>query len=334
MFVVTACSSSVPQRTEVLDELAGQQIIPAYENFEAKANVLARAVGELCEQPTAKTLAAANDALADSRWMWSYTEAMWVGPVMERRAWATIDWPIDSAEIEELITDASLTLDQERLSRRIGADQRGLGAVEYVLDTIDSNGESTERRCQYLTGIVEVMAREASLLSDDWSVSFEEGEPYRSAFSDVDGAGLDSLVNDSLFLLEAVADAELGRALGVMEQPADPGIIVEGPSGLGVADIAAHLSGLTAVYLGGPESAGLTPLFGDELTARLTDQLAAAELAVSALSGPLGDELVDRPEAVAEARAAIKAVQTTVATEVVATLGVTIGFSDADGDSG
>ena len=41
----------------------------------------------------------------------------------------------------------------------------------------------------------------------------------------------------------------------------------------------------------------------------------------------------DSPESVAAARDAIKAIRITVATEVVGRLGVTIGFSDADGDS-
>ena len=87
----------------------------------------------LCNNLSPDALRDARDALVDARAVWSYSEPMWVGPVMERRSWAVIDWPIVTDEIEELIADTSIELDNERLSRRIGADQRGLGAVEYIL---------------------------------------------------------------------------------------------------------------------------------------------------------------------------------------------------------
>ena len=79
--------------------------------------------------------------------------------------------------------------------------------------------------------------------------------------------------------------------------------------------------------------AGLAPLLGDELTGRLSDQLAAARAAASGLQPPLRRAAATSSASVAAARDAVKVIQITVATEVVGRLGVTIGFSDADGDS-
>lgn len=333
--VVTFGCGTGDSRESVLTDLADGVIMPSYEQLVIDMDSLDAAADDLCREPTSDALTTARQALADARYQWSFTEPMWVGPVMERRSWAKIDWPIDPVGIDGLIADASIELDQERLSRRIGADERGLGAIDYILGVGDEPlAGFDQRRCQYLTGITEVAATQAALLPDDWAISFEDGAAYREIFAEVDGGGLDATVNGALFLLEAMGDAELGSALGAMENPPDPEAIVEGPSGLASADLVAHLAGLRAVLVGDEDQPGLAPLLDDELVSRLTEQLTAADKAVANLGSPLRAEIADDPTDANAARATIKAIQITMATELVAELGVTIGFSDADGDSG
>jgi len=338
LMVLSACGSSGATRESVLDDLAEAQIVPAYRELAASFSDLEGAVDELCESPDAETLDDARQALATARWNWSYTEPMWVGPVMDLRAWANIDWPANPEEIEHLIADTSSELDQDRLTSRIGADQRGLGAIEYILGSEGSDSDTsaalTGRRCEYLAGVTAVASTEASLVERDWSESTDGVDPYVASFSSAETGAIDMVVNDSLFLLEAMTDAELGTALGAMESAADLEAIPEGPAGLATSDLQAHLAGLQAVYSGTDGSPGLTALLGDDLGERLTQQLDNAESALAELGSPLRADIAERSEVVESARDALKAVQTTIATEVVATLGVTIGFSDADGDSG
>ncbi len=88
---------------------------------------------------------------------------------------------------------------------------------------------------------------------------------------------------------------------------------------------------IPAVFVG---IAGLlSALLEEELAAKLTAQIETALAAITALESPLRKAVAESPAAVAEARDAVKAVQITVATEVIAQLGIAIGFSDADGDS-
>ena len=344
----------IPPRGEVLAELAAEVIVPAMERLSIEAAGLADATAELCENPTPAALAEARHVLVSTRETWSYSEAMWVGPIMDRRSWAVIDWPISEDEIEELIADETLELDHERLSNRIGSDQRGLGAVEYILgspadDSAVLESLSDPRRCAYLNGIAAVIDSEAALLPLDWTVDAEGQGPYREVFADEMSSGLDSIVNDSLFLLEAMADLELGIALGAITRDAPLDVITEGPLGLGVADLEHHLQGLRDVLVGhdatdnGADSAddaddgsiaGLRPLLGDGISNRLASQIDDAGEALAAVDSPLRSAVVDDPETVTAAREAIKTVQITVATEVVSRLGVTIGFNDADGDTG
>jgi len=341
LLLSTACGGG-PDRPSVLTDLADEVVIPAYEKFQADSGALDAAASRLCSGPSDGALSDARAALAETRRSWSYLESMWVGPVMDRRSWAVVRWPVAVDEIEDLISDPSIELDRDRLTNRIGADQRGLGAVEYVLyesgdpstsDVLGALGDP--RRCAYLTGVAETIASEASVVADGWTSSWDGGEPYRGQFAAADGEGLDSVVNDVLFLLESVTDLELGAALGAMGSAPRPEAIDEGPAGAGVEDLVHRLDGARAVLIGGRSrpGSGLAPLLGEDLPGRLSDQFTAALAAAQALEPPLRAAAVDSPAAVAAARDAIKAIQIMVATEVVGRLGVTIGFSDADGDS-
>ncbi len=338
--VAAGCGAGTPSRSDVLSGLAKDVIVPAYELLAAETAELFAATSTLCDSGAAADLAAARRALADARDVWSYSEAFWVGPVMERRSWAVIDWPISQDEIEALIADDTSELSADRLGRRIGADQRGLGAVEYILghpgndeSVLDALGD--RRRCEYLTGVSALIASESALILADWTVDFEGEGPYRGVFSVADGDGLDAIVNDSLFLLEAMTDLELGAALGEMDL-GEPNLdsLVEGPAALAVADLLAHLDGLQAVLTGNQAAPGLGPLLGNDLSDRLRQQLEVARAKVALIDPPLRVATVERPSLVRAARDALKAVQVTVATEVVSRLGVQIGFSDADGDTG
>ncbi len=343
VLVLAGCGDDAPDRAEVLSELAGNTIVPSLEAVVADTDELESATATLCESPSLETLDAAHAALAEARGTWSTSEPMWVGPVMERRSWAVIDWPIDAADVEALIADETVELDIERLSRRIAADQRGMGAIEYILgspaDTTDTLAALQDaRRCQYLTGVSTVVAAEARVLPADWTIGFEDDGPWIETFVDPDEDGLDQLVNDALFLLEAMADGELGSALGDMGGEPDLDAIVEGPRGLAASDLAGHLTGLRLVLVGGTVDGaptdGLGPLLGDDLTERLTAAFDRADTTVAAIDGPLVETVEDDPALAESARRAITEIQTLVATEVVSRLGVTIGFSDADGDSG
>lgn len=283
-------------------------------------------------------LNAAHDALSATRNSWSFSEAVWVGPVMDRRSRAVIDWEIDAEQIDARIADTAFALTTENLATRVGADERGLGAAEHILGN-PSAPEATllklanPRYCEYLQATTQVAAEEAQALQSDWTVSSESSQPYRSTFSNPDGSGLDDIVNGTINLLRKTSDMELRQALN-----GDLDTIQEGPLGRGVDDIAHHLAGIRAVLIGktgniAGEINGLSELLGDDITDRLTARLDAADAAVAALDAPLRTSATENPARVEAAYDALKALQMTIATEVVSKLGVAIGFSDTDGDS-
>lgn len=331
--LASACGSADADRGEALESAAMQTIVPAYEAFAADAGALDEAVVGFCAAPSLESMSAVGSATAAAHASWAFTESMWIGPVMDRRSWAVIDWPIAEDEIDELLADTTVDLDVERIGQRIGADQRGLGAIEHLLNT-DLGSFDDQRRCDYLLSITEVIGAEAALIVADWTGDSEAEGPWSSTIGIDADTNIDALVNDAVFMLEASADAELGTALGEMDREQDTEAIVEGPLGFGVEELRGRMAGLRALFVGTTDAPGISELLGDDLAVRLGEQLDAAETALASIDGPLAVAVVDRPADVSAARAAIKAVQVTVSTEIVSRLGVTIGFSDADGDTG
>ena len=237
----------------------------------------------------------------------------------------TQNWPPNEAEIRDLIDDdAGPAIDAAYVQQYVGADQRGLGTTELLL------GEDVEtlpgRSCDYIRSAAEVAEQEMSEVLAPWTT----GDAAEQFTTD----GVDALVNDAVFLTRRMSDMELGAALGALDRDPDLEAIVEGPRGLGTADGLARLDGLRMVFGGVDGAGGLSPLLDDELAGRLDSELAAAEAAWTAIPAPLRAAVATRPDLVEAARAATKQLQRTIATEVVSQLGVAVGFSDTDGDSG
>ncbi len=336
--VAAGCGASPPSRSEVLDDIAEGMIIPAYESLAEKSAEFLQESREFCANPSLESLTEAREALMNARSAWKETEAVWVGPVMSRRSWAVIDWPINVGDITRLLDDESVVLDFDRLSKRVGADQRGFGTAEYFLYESGAGQDvlatfANPRRCRYLTGVAEVASAEADLLVPDWAISWDDGGPYKKILLDPDGSGMDALVNNLIFLLERITDLELGNALGEMGGEVDVLRIPEGPAGLGATDLRDRLLGARRVLIGDASTSGLGPLLAPDTVSQLEEQFNAVSEAVSAVGGPLRESVRNSPESVARISEGVKAIKRTVATNVVSRLGVRIGFSDADGDS-
>lgn len=351
MLMITSCGTSAPSRSSVLSDLANEIVVPAYQKFEMDANALRDSLDRLCTQPNISSLSQAKAQLSATSASWAYLEAMWVGPVQDRRSWALIRWPISIEQIEGLIADTDIELDGDRLAKRVGADQRGLGAVYYLINALSSSEESaannannTEvlsslvtqpRRCAYALTAAEVLATEAKIVTNGWTTDWQDNGPYSSQFGDVNGDGLDSVVNDVVFLLQSMTDLELGAVLDGLGTAQESTVVLDDPAGAAIYDIASRLRGARDVLLGSQDepAAGLAPLVDEELSSRLTTQFEKAQDAVNNLGVDLDSKGPLQTQTLATARDQLKALQIIVSTEVASFLGVAIGFSDADGDS-
>ena len=86
----------------------------------------------------------------------------------------------------------------------------------------------------------------------------------------------------------------------------------------------------------GPDSLGISALvrpLSEDTDQRLREQLADAIEALDLVDGQLRVAIAERPSQVNEAYDRLAELQRTMATELVSLFGVSVGFTDTDGDS-
>jgi predicted lipoprotein len=294
--VASACADDGPSRADVLGDYAVEVARPGYADFAGAAGELAAAVAAACDDASSENVAGLIDDVDALRLDWMRLRAMSTGPVMERRSDALVDWPIRAADIETFVESAeSGSITPEVVAKNVGADTRGLTALRFVVASDDSPTLLTDRAwCDYAESVAVVVADEATVVAETWVDLTEQ-------FGD------DAAADD---WVEMVVNDDINVVHKLTEEPRDLG---DAPPDA-AADRAAQMTGLADVW----RSFG--PMLPDDLAERLTSEIEAARTAYA-------DGDIDRGRELA------REVEATLATEVAAHLDVTIGFSDADGDS-
>lgn len=337
-----ACSNDVSRR-DVVASLTELVIVPQHEAAADSARVLDARIQELVDQPAAGHLAQARGAWREARSAWSRIQAYSFGPIMDRRIPSLVDWwPIDTEKIGEALGRPSISAEDVR--ERFAASQRGFGALEYLLFTDDETvlgalESGIIAYGPYLLAISGVISEALEQAASDWRGAYGDEFAGRSDRAVAESLAIADLVRAPVFLTETVGDMQLGVALGITKPEANPTVIPGGNSDQALDDLEQNIRGIQNTYLGGDEGLGLSDLIAqlsEETDQRMRDTLTDAIEAIDALkrrNQPLKQLTQSDPDAVSEVRDAIKAMQIVLNTEVVSLLGVSIGFSDNDGDS-
>lgn len=324
--LVSGCSGS-PSRVETLQAIRQESAIPGFGRVAATLTELEAVVADRCGTNPSASPRDLERELAKARAAWKETEAYWAGPVMDRRAWAWIADPGDAERVEALLAASEpKPIAAEYIRSRVSAGQRGLEAVEILAHSSEG---AASRRCQYLRAVATVASDEADAVLAAWRAGGEDVIP--------EGVTVDEIVGDAIALLMAM-DRRLAGAIRDRDLEDDFFASDVGLADQSADDLRAGLRGLRDVLVGSTTSpngsGGLTPLLDDEIVAALERKLAAAEAASAHLRGSLKEAAADDAQAVETVRRRTMEVQRLVATQVVSHLGVTVGFSDADGDTG
>lgn len=262
---------------------------------------------------------------------------------MDRRSISMVDWwPIDAEKIERNLGDED-PVNAERVTEFLSATQRGFSTAEYLLFGADSAGladGSSPQHCAYLQAVATVNSEEVSGILADWKGSGEAGG-YAGYF---DGTGSLALVDSDaeaevvrtlVFQVRAIANMRLGAALGIDTQ-ADDGAIPTGAADNSREDLLSQLEGIAAVYSGGEGGMGLSArvaAVSAETDARMHSAIESTISATRALEGSVISQVNDDPAKVRAVYDSMKELQRVLNTEIVSLLGVSVGFSDTDGDS-
>ena len=332
-----------PRRTQVR-AITDDVIVPTLDETADRTALLAAALADLAATPSPQTLTAAQAAWRAARVPWKQSEAFAFGPAMDERLAAAIDQAADPTRIDdELAGTAALT---PAYVASLGANKKGFHAIEHLIFSPDDAATvaaftSEARRRDYASSLGIVIRDDTRRLAELWATDYV-------ATLTLPGAGnatfptvksvVDTLVNESVFLAELVADTRLGKPLGNASggTPA-PELEESGPSDNSLADMTASLQGIQAVYRGSraEEAGGIGALIASRspaLDREVETALAAALAAIAAVPRPFRVAVVSSRAEVEAAYAAVKELKILLATEVVATLGATLKFNDNDGD--
>lgn len=349
-----ACSGGGSAREEVLDHLAHEVIVPRYEAAAEHAQALEEALGALCASPSEQTLADARDRWSAAREEWLRSSAGWFGPAMDRRSRPLVSWPVIEPDRIEAALERGGEIGAFEVRETLASSQRGYGAIEYFIFSDDEDDGALLAslpgvRCDYLQAVGEVAADEVTAVRDEWvtGIDGEDGTAYvdvmtgDASVSLSTDAAVEEVVRTGVFLLRAIADTQVGMAMGATGGEPDPAAIPDGPAHVALEDIRTQVLGIRDLYLGATEldaedTPGISTLvreLSEDSDARVRAAFDEMLAAIDGFDGPLTGETATGPGAEALYQQ-LKNLQVVIETEVVSLLGVTVGFGDIDGDTG
>ena len=347
MALAIGCGSGAPDEKEVLISLTDSLIVPGYEAVSDAASELRNALDNLCSGLSNSALSEAQQAWRDARAPWMRSEATWFGPIMDRRSVRLVDWPQTEPErIEAMLAgDAATTEDDVR--NRLASTQRGLGAIEHVLfseNSPESLQDPSSVRCGYLTALGRVVESESSAIFAEWKIERNGLSAYDSFFTGRSESSLATdqavaeLVRTQVFQIRTIVDMRLAGALGLRDAEPDPSALPGGEGHNALSDLRNEILGMRDMYVGHEESGGsgisdIVLGLSSETDERMREHFASSLTAIDAVEPPLRMAVKERPEQVQAVYDRLSELQRTLSTEVVSLLGVSVGFSDTDGDS-
>jgi predicted lipoprotein len=345
-----APAAARPDRQQVLAELVRVVALPDYEELKAGSARLATALAEVARAPGADTVTAARTAWRATRVLWRRTNAYGIGPADDLGLTSgIIDEPTDAARLERLLA-AETPLDATAV-RSVAANQRGLLAIEYLLfEPADGTPEATAqlftgaggpRRALYLELLGGDLDAKLGAVLEAWRARFgqELAQAGRGSTEfKLERDAMNALLNKSLAIADRTIDV-LRQATGGMTSKV--GLPVALRSDQVLPDLLEDLAGLEALYTGHPRARP-----GSAATVSVSDAVrdmnagADAEMRRTLAAAREILEAVPRPVRLAGAEsdpvvrgiAALRLVKAALATGVFNALGVSIGFSDNDGD--
>ncbi len=342
----TACLGGAPSDKEVLIALTDEVVVPAYRQLASGAAELDSKATALCSSPSQAALQETRQAWRDARASWLQTSAMSFGPVMDRRSESLLDWsPTDTEAMDEALYDTGFSTDADQVRDSYSAGRRGFGAIEHLLfgDGALEVLSGAPPACSYLLALTQVTREETAGILADWTEGGELETPYQAYFTDradlslIPGDAVEEVVRTQVFLIRDMVHMRMATALGLRGDGPDLSAIPGNAAGNGLADLRSELIGMKAIYEGsGAESRGLSALvqlLSEETDRRLREEFTAAIEAVALVEGPLKQAIEEQPTQVNALYDRLADIQLTLATEVVSLLGVSVGFSDTDGDT-
>jgi predicted lipoprotein len=335
--ILGACSSGEPTTADVVAAMSEDALIPMLASATDSTTVLAGELETFCSQPSPDGLESLRATWAEAQKSWKMVELLiYFGPAERLRTQSMVHYlPVSQDGIDELLASDTV-IDVDYIENRAASTQRGLGAIEFVLFG-DPGADTQPRACALAAAAAVVAADRTSDLNDAW-VTGQDGDPYPEQFvAEMDV--LDSLAEVVGAIVETVrrqSSRELGPALGITSAEPDLSALTEGRAGAGADAYLAQVDGIDTIVRAGGETSllNLIQARSPEVADRIESSLTSLQDSLEAIDTPLVEMAQQNPDQLAAVYELLAELHVLFEADVVSVLGITLGFSDTDGDGG
>lgn len=307
--------SPLAQATSFANALQTYWYHPRAADFRVASHDLPTAISGVCDaqgETAEQALDAARQQWLTTMTTWERLSSVAVGPLLEQRLQRRLDFtPTRPRMILKAIAAAPGSLTD---LERIGTPAKGIPALEWLLWTQPITPASTE--CRYAALLAEELAHEAALLETAW---------LRAGLPD-ETAALAELLNQWVGGLERLRWTNLEMPVRVAGT-AGPEVLPDYPrASAPAASWAAQWQALAALAAGETSLASLLRQRGQMThAANLTHSVQECTAAMHGLTAQDSAGVLRTSGALAKLKRLVE-------DEIAPALGVSIGFSDADGD--
>lgn len=334
-------------RRAMLESLVINTIVPLHEDFLAETESLNTVAQAFQADPTEETLSAFQGGWHSTSTAFERVQIYRFQRLMPYLTQidsspANIPFIEGYMDVEEIGT-----IDAE-FAEFLGSSSKGLPTLEYLIFADDALAQLTanQNRLDYSAALAAVLNRVAAILLDEWTLG---NEGYGDRFVNADDAGddvrssLSMLTNEMIAELEDVAQFWLGEPLGYRTGGEPQPDLVEAPySQASVDKLIANLEGFQMAFNGmkPDETLSLADYLdflgatfeGEPLAEVINAQVEIAITTLQAIDAPLQTAVLEETELVETAYIEARTLLRLVKTDMANQLGVTVTFSDNDGD--
>lgn len=315
---------------------------PAYAKLAAETRRGYDAVGALCSAPGRQHLETARARFAAIVVAWSEIELVRFGPVLrDNQLERFLFWPdrrgIGLRQVQALLVEQNAGATQASSLYTKSVAVQGLGALEYLLFGTDAEelaATANSFRCRYARAIVQNLATISDRLNAQWrdKVDFANPGPSNPAYRTKQEV-LNEIIGVLTHGFEAIRDTRLKPMLGNDASSARPKLAPYWRSDLTIASIHANFNGLHKLFEQS-RIAGLLPPETASLHNSVMFEFANADRAFAQVTLPLEQAVADARQHGALDYAVIltQSLQRLIGQDMSQSLGLSVGFSSADGD--
>jgi predicted lipoprotein len=351
---------------KMLGSIADNSILPAYYDMYENTDALYKSSLQYQLNPNTANLDSIRSKWGVAKSSIKRIEVLGFGPaILPLDYLVNIDYyprfNLDTAKLEtdELAATNSQTLTATRISS-YGVIKRGISCIEYLvydngsglsdLSSVNTTLTSNSRRIQYIVAVASDLKDRANQFNQQWQPT---GSNFTNDFKNgvnsfsSQRAVLDEITNQMIFQLSTIIDNKIGDPAGLSIKSSgriDLNKLESKWSNHSLDDISANVDGIKLIYFAnykqqvGVEIFGLTAMvsfFNPTLDDKIKTQIKVIESQIQIIksdSVTLRNAISQNPSSVANLYNSVRALRLTLSTELILTLGASIGISSSDGD--